>query len=178
MGKAFRCGIVIAAMVAPEGCKRTDRGMRMRKLVVLGFLMAAPLTATPAAAQVSVNVNIGPPPIIFAAPPRVLIVPQTPVYYVPDTTYNVFFFQDRYWSFHEGHWFLANSHRGPWISINIGQVPQPVRGVPVKYYKVPPGHAKHGHWKATGDHPGGGAKHARGRGDDDHPGRGRGKHKD
>jgi hypothetical protein len=129
----------------------------MRKLMVLGFLAAAPLITTP------------------AAPPRVVIVPQTPVYYAPDTSYNVFFFQDRYWSFHEGHWFLASSHRGPWISINMAQVPQPVLRVPVRYYTVPPGHAKHGHWKADGDKH---DKHAGGRDRDDHPGRGRGKNKD
>jgi hypothetical protein len=154
--------------------------MGMRTLMALGFLVAASLTAAPASAQVSVNVNIGPPPIIFHAPPRVVVVPKTPVAYVPDTTYNVFLYQDRYWSFHEGHWFLASSHRGPWVTVNIGQVPQPLLGVPVRYYKVPPGHAKHGHWKAGGDHPGRGPKHARGRDrdDDDRPGRGRGKHKD
>jgi hypothetical protein len=148
----------------------------MRKLLVAGFLTAAPLIATPAMAQVSVNVNIGPPPIIFAAPPRVVVVPQTPVRYVPDTTYNVFFYQDRYWSFHEGHWFLASSHRGPWVSVNIGHVPQPVLAVPVRYYKVPPGHARHGHWKADDHHRGHGPRHA-GHRDDHHHGRGHGKHK-
>lgn len=142
----------------------------MRKLVLAGVLFAASLTPSVVAAQVSVNVNIGPPPVIFASPPRVVIVPKTPVYYAPDTSYDVFVYQDRYYAFHDGGWFLATTHRGPWLAIGLPHVPQPLLAVPTQYYKVPPGHAKHGHWKASGDHPG------RGRGDG-HPGRGRGKNK-
>ena len=116
-------------------------------VLMLATLLAVPLAA---AAQVSVNVNVGPPPIIFPAPPRVVVVPQTPVYYAPDTSYNVFFYQGHYWSFHEGAWFLATSHGGPWAFVPVAQVPPPILSVPPRYYKVPPGHAKrhgegHGH---------------------------------
>ncbi len=48
----------------------------------------------------------------------------------------------RYYSFHEGVWFFATTHRGPWAVIAAGQVPQPVIAVPVRYYKIPPGRAK------------------------------------
>ena len=109
-------------------------------VLLLATAVAIPLTAQ---AQVSVNINVGPPPIIFPAPPRVVVVPQTPVYYAPDTTYNVFFYQGRYWSFHEGAWFLASSHAGPWAFVPVAQVPPPILAVPVPYYKVPPGHARH-----------------------------------
>jgi prepilin-type processing-associated H-X9-DG protein len=75
----------------------------MRKTGIAMLLIAgAMVSADPAEAQVSVNINIGPPPVIFAAPPRVLVVPHTPVYYAPDTTYNVFFYEGRYYSFHNG----------------------------------------------------------------------------
>jgi hypothetical protein len=148
----------------------------MRQLVIAGLLCAAALMPEVAGAQVSVNVNIGPPPVIFSAPPRVVVVPRTPVYYAPDTSYNVFVYQDRYYAFHEGAWFLAHTHRGPWVSVGHPHVPQPVLAVPVRYYKVPPGHAKHGHWKADGDHPGRGRdKHDK---NDKHPGRGKHKDKD
>ena len=116
----------------------------MGKTVIVGMLIAgAVLCALPAAAQVSVNVNIGPPPpVIFAAPPRVVAIPQTPVYYAPDTSYNVFVYGGRYFSFHEGNWFIAPSHGGPWAYVPVEQVPPSVVGVPVRYYKIPPGHAK------------------------------------
>jgi hypothetical protein len=110
--------------------------------IALGVLLAASI-ALPLAASAQVTVHIAPPPIIFPAPPRVVVVPQTPVYYAPDTTYNVFMYDHRYWSFHEGAWFFAPSHSGPWTFIPVAQVPRPVRAVPVRYYKVPPGHARH-----------------------------------
>ena len=119
----------------------------MRQAIGLGLLLAAllalPCTAT---ALVSVNINVTPPPVIFPAPPRVVVVPKTPVYYVPDTTFNVFVHQGRYYSLHDGGWFVAHSHGGPWAFVPVEHVPRPVLAVPHRYYKVPPGHAKrHGH---------------------------------
>ena len=115
----------------------------MRRTAIAGLLIAGALVSgVPAEAQVSVNVNVGPPPVIFAAPPRVVLVPQTPVYYAPDTSYNVFFYDGRYYSFHNGGWFLARSHGGPWAFVPVEHVPRHVVMVPPRYYKIPPGHAK------------------------------------
>ena len=124
----------------------------MRTWLTLAIALTA-LATSPAAApaQVNVNVNIGPPPVIFAAPPRVVVIPQTPVAYVPDTSYNVFVYQQRYYSYYDGGWFMATGHRGPWVAIPLPQVPQPVVAVPVRYYRDPPKHMppgqakKHGH---------------------------------
>jgi hypothetical protein len=115
----------------------------MGKTIVIALVIAgAALPALPAGAQVSVNINVGPPPVIFASPPRVVVVPNTPVYYVPATSYNVFVYEGRYYSFHDGAWFLATSHGGPWVFLPVERVPRPILTVPVRYYKVPPGHAK------------------------------------
>jgi hypothetical protein len=124
-------------------------GQRMLATLVVAVVTLAALAAE---AQVSVNINIAPPPVIFAHPPRVVVVPKTPVYYVPDTSYNVFVHEGRYYSFHDGGWFLATSYGGPWAFVPVERVPRPVLAVPVKYYKVPPGHAKHGdgHGKGKG----------------------------
>ena len=149
----------------------------MGKTGIAVLLCAGALVVSARAdAQVSVNVNIGPPPVIFAAPPRVIVVPQTPVYYVPDTTYNVFVYGGRYYSFHNGAWFLATSHGGPWAFLPVEHVPRPLIMVPTRYYKVPPGHAKippgqakkmiRAHRDDDGDHHG--KKHGHGRGHGHH----------
>jgi hypothetical protein len=113
-----------------------------RTVIVMLVVAGAVLSALPAAAQVSINVNVGPPPVIFAAPPRVVVIPQTPVYYAPDTTYNVFFYDGRYYSYHNGAWFLATSHAGPWAFVPVEHVPRPVVLVPARFFKIPPGQAK------------------------------------
>ena len=134
----------------------------MGKTVVLALLIAGTvLSAMPAAAEVNLNINVGPPPVIFSAPPRVVAIPQTPVYYAPDTSYNVFVYGGRYFSFHDGAWFIAASHGGPWAFVPVEQVPRPVIAVPVRYYKIPPGHAKK---MARGDHHHHDGDHDRGHG--------------
>lgn len=140
-------------------------GKRVCFALVIAASLVAPLAAS---AQVSVNVNVGPPPIIFASPPRVVVVPQTPVYYAPDTSYNIFFYEGRYYSFHEGAWFLASTHGGPWAFVPMAYVPRPVLAVPVRYYKIPPGQAKklargedREHGRGPSHCPPGQAKHGR-----------------
>jgi hypothetical protein len=139
--------------------------MVARRVALTLMIAGAALCASTAHAQISININVAPPPVIFAAPPRVVVVPRTPVSYVPDTTYNVFVYDRHYYSFHEGAWFLADSHRGPWVFVPVERVPPPVLKVPVKYYKVPPGHARRaegeGHGKGGRGCPPGLAKQGR-----------------
>jgi hypothetical protein len=117
----------------------------LRSGVLASALVLGGLLAPPAAmAEVSVNVNIGPPPVVVAAPPALVVVPGTPVYYAPQVQYNYFFYSKRYYTFHDGHWFYARSYNGPWVFVAPAHVPGPLLTVPVKYYRVPPGHWKHG----------------------------------
>ena len=124
------------------------------------------LPAVAVADSVSVGINIGvpppPPPIVFAAPPQLVVIPGSPVYYAPGASVNFFFYSGRYYTFHDGAWFSAKQHSGPWAFTKPALVPAPVLGVPVTYYKVPPGQAK----KMGGPHP------SVGQG----PGKGKGKH--
>ena len=96
----------------------------------------------PARADLNVNINVGPPPIVFTAPPRVVVVPDSRVYYAPEVGINLFVYENRYYSFHDGGWFLASTYHGPWVALPLARVPKAVLAVPVQYYKVPPGHAK------------------------------------
>jgi hypothetical protein len=136
--------------------------MPKRNSLIIGLAlgMTGLSVAAATAAQVNVGVNIGipaPPPIVLPMPPPVVVVPNSPVSYVPSVNYNLFVYGGHYYSFHDGAWFYASRHNGPWVFMPTERVPRPVIGVPVTYYKVPPGHAK-----KMGNAPGGPASSARG----------------
>src|SRR3989442_10635684 len=127
----------------------THRRRRMPKRSLLVIALALTATGLPiteaVAADVNVGINIGvpaPPRIVLAAPPPVVVVPNTPVSYVPSVNFNLFVYSGRDYTFHDGAWFQATTHSGPWAFIATERAPPPVVAVPVTYYKVPPGHAK------------------------------------
>jgi hypothetical protein len=129
-------------------------------IIGLALVVTSLSVAPTMAAQVNVGVNIGipaPPPIVLPAPPPVVVVPNSPVAYVPSVNYNLFVYGGSYYTFHDGAWFHARRHSGPWAFMPTERVPRPVIGVPVTYYKVPPGHAK-----KMGNAPGGPASSAGG----------------
>ncbi len=115
---------------------------------VAGLLPAVPALA---GGDISIGINIGtppppppPPPVVVAAPPQLVVVPGTPVYYAPGVSFNYFVYGRRYFTFHDGSWFVATTYNGPWTFVAVEQVPRQVLAVPVAYYKVPPGHMKKG----------------------------------
>ncbi len=59
---------------------------KMKKLFLGTILLALVLVfPAPTMARVDVDVSISlPPPIVFAAPPEVVVIPETYVYVVPD----------------------------------------------------------------------------------------------
>ena len=120
--------------------KRSLLVVIMATLVITGLAVTTSL-----AGQVNVGVSISgppPPPILLPAPPAVVVVPNSPVYYAPGVSFNLFRYDGRYYTLHDGSWFYARSHGGPWVFVAPDRVPRPVVGVPIRYYKVPPGHAK------------------------------------
>lgn len=140
----------------------------MSRGVVAALLAGILVAPSVSAAEVSVNVNIGPPPIVITGPPPLVLVPGRPtVQYVPSLSADLFFHASRWYYWHGGHWFVGRSYRGPWHAVVVEQVPGPIRSVPARYYKSPPGHLG----KAYGP-PGGkvgappphGPGHGRGRG--------------
>jgi hypothetical protein len=118
-------------------------------LLIGGLLV---FTSGVSRANTTINVNIGPPPpIVLAAPPPLVVVPGVPVVsYVPSVQVDLFFFQKQWYYAHGGHWWVGPSYRGPWVLVGAGRLPQPIVAVPVRYYKVPPGHLK----DFEGDSPG------------------------
>jgi hypothetical protein len=111
------------------------------------FMLAAAvamlcLGASAMASDVKINIGLGVPPMVLTAPPQLVVVPGTPVYYAPDVSANLFFYKGRYYTVANGVWAMAPAYNGSWAVIQIGQVPAPVVAVPVEYYKIPPGHLK------------------------------------
>jgi hypothetical protein len=154
--------------------------MKRWNLLLPGLALAVALGAafSPAEAgtSLSVNLRIGDPyprgELVFRDEPDIVMVPDTRVYYVRNSDYDVFRY-GRYWYLcDEGVWFRARTHRGPFKHISFTTVPRAVVYVPEKHWR---------HWRG---HPGRG--YARGhyqerRPDavviqDRHPGRGPSKH--
>ena len=110
----------------------------MSKLLVISAAIAVNLiAATPAHSQVHVSVNIGTPPAFVAAPPPLVVVPGSPVYYAPGYDYELFFYGGRYYTQFDGGWFWAPRPGARWVAVSA--VPRPLLAVPVEY------HGKHGH---------------------------------
>ena len=125
----------------------------MMRGLALTVILALTAVSPVAADNLSIGVKIGlpaPPPIVVAPsppvvitrPPQLVIVPGSPVFYAPGVSINFFAYGGRYYSLHEGAWFVATTYGGPWATIAPARVPPPVLAVPVAYYKIPPGHAK------------------------------------
>ena len=129
-----------------------------RAVILVALLAAAPLLD--AAAGVRVSVNLGPPPIVVAQPPAMVMVPGSAVYFVPDVDYDVFFYSGFWWSPRGDRWFRARVYNGPWRVVPRRVVPPPLFRVPRDYRRVylRERHVPYGQWQR--EHRG----HDRGRG--------------
>jgi len=105
----------------------------MKKLffgtLLLALVIVVPI---PTMARVDVNVSIGlPPPIVFAAPPDVIVIPDTRnVYVVPDIDVDLFFWNGWWWRLWEGRWYRSHYYNRGWGYYN---------NVPSFYFDVDPG---------------------------------------
>jgi len=126
--------------------------MRRVLAIAAGFsLMAASSAAAdglrigisvPVPAPPTVVITPPRPPVVVVAPPQLVVVPGSPVFYAPAASINFFAYGGRYYTFHDGAWFVATTYGSPWVTIAPTRVPRPVLAVPVAYYRIPPGHAK------------------------------------
>jgi hypothetical protein len=113
--------------------------------MILGGLVIVALVGAAAPSHASVSVNIG---INVPAPPRLVIVPGTPVLYAPSVHANYFFYGGQYYVFTNGFWYVGPRHNGPWVVVEPAFVPRPILTVPVSYYRVPPRHWRAWHREA------------------------------
>ncbi len=105
----------------------------MKKLL-LGLIFLSLAIVVPVSAIAGVNISIGfplPPPIVFEAPPSVIVMPDTSgVYVVPDVEFDLFFWNGWWWRPWEGGWYRSHYYNRGWRYYN---------NVPSFYYDVDPG---------------------------------------
>lgn len=106
-------------------------------LVVLSLLLCQPaLARTEVSVGISIpGIDIG---INMPAYPRLVPVPDFPVYYDPDASANFFFYDGLYWVFVEDDWYASGWYNGPWRHVEREAVPLFILRVPVRYYRRPP----------------------------------------
>ena len=134
---------------------QNEQGCTMKKIgygvLVLAALLAAVLApiGTEALAGVNVNINFGPPPVVMAEPPAMVMVPRSQVYFAPDPQIDIFFYGGFWWSPQGDRWYRAQAYNGPWVIVEKRYVPAPVYRVPRDYRAVyrKEKHIPYGQWK-------------------------------
>jgi hypothetical protein len=102
--------------------------------ILLMFTLLLPVTTN---AEVSVGVRIALPPLVIPAPPHLVVVPNTYVYYPPDVDVDIFFYHGYWYRPYQGAWYRARNYNGPWGFIVINRVPRAVIGVPSGFRRGP-----------------------------------------
>jgi hypothetical protein len=104
----------------------------MKKLLFRAMLLASLLAfPVPTMAGVDVGVSISLPPlIVFAAPPEVVVIPETYVYVVPDSNVDIFFYNGWWWRPWEGRWYRSRHYDSGWAYY---------QRVPIFYSRIPSG---------------------------------------
>lgn len=133
--------------------------MKRTMAIVLGLVLAVAFAgaATPAQAgtSVSVNLRIGEPypggQLVFAHDPDVEMIPDSRVYYIRDSDYDLFRYGKYWYLCDDGVWFRGRTVRGPFLHVGFSTVPRSVVLVPETYrrhWRESPGrgHA-YGHYK-------------------------------
>jgi hypothetical protein len=109
-------------------------GSNKMKKLFLGTMLLALVIVVPIPTMAEVNIGIGislPPPIVFQAPPDVIVLPDTPdVYVVPDVDADIFFYDGWWWRPWEGRWYRSRYYNRGWGYYNR---------VPSFYFDVDPG---------------------------------------
>jgi hypothetical protein len=119
----------------------------MKKLLLgLSVWMLAVFISAQAMAEVDVKVRVDvplPPPIIFPAPPHVIVIPHTDVYSVPDVEEDIFFYGGWWWRPWHGHWYRSRHYDRGF---------QYFEGRPPFHRQVPPGWRKAYHDRRWNGH--------------------------
>lgn len=127
--------------------RRRDTGRMAIVVLALGTPVAA-------YAEVNININVGPPPVIYAEPPELVVVPQSRAYFVPGLSIDLFFSDGYWWSPRGQRWYRARDYNGPWDVMERRYVPRALIRLPRDYREVyvREKHIPYGQWKKQWKH--------------------------
>src|SRR4030066_388696 len=95
------------------------------------FLALVIVVPIPTMAGIDIHVSIPlPPPIVFAAPPGVIVIPETYVYVVPEVQEEIFFYNGWWWRPWGGRWYRSRHYSSGWVYY---------QSVPSFYARIPSG---------------------------------------
>jgi len=103
------------------------------KKFLFGTVILALACGFPVITMAGVDISISfplPPPIVFAAPPAVIVIPGTYVYVDPDLDADIFFWAGWWWRPWEGRWYRSRYYNRGWAYYDR---------VPSFYFDVDPG---------------------------------------
>jgi hypothetical protein len=117
-----------------KGPNENQLQRRTMKKVLLGILLLALTALLPHSLRAEVHMSMGfvvPEPVVFASAPEVIVLPDTNnVYVVPESDFDMFFWNGWWWRPWEGRWYRSRSYNRGWSYYN---------NVPSFYYDVDPG---------------------------------------
>ncbi len=105
--------------------------------IITMFGLFVPATSN---AGVNINITVPLPGLVIPAPPGLVVVPGTYVYYPPDVEADIFFYHGYWYRPYGGGWYTANGYNGPWRSVGPGRVPPALINLPGGYRRFPPEH--------------------------------------
>ncbi len=118
--------------------------MKKRLFAALGFCTLLICLVVPATSNAGVNVsiNVPLPGLVISAPPAMVVIPGTYVYYPPDVAVDIFFYHGYWYRPYRGGWFVSSGYNGPWRGIGVERVHRPILGVPPHFRGIPPEHER------------------------------------
>jgi hypothetical protein len=112
-------------------------------LVITGLLLIMALfIPAQSNAGVNISINIPLPGLAVSAPPALVMVPGTYVYFAPDLDADVFFYDGYWYRPYAGYWYISADYRGPWGSVAVERMPLVLLNLSPSYRSVPPGYGR------------------------------------
>ena len=115
--------------------REEDYLMSTRTVIVIcaGIMFGTIMGYVPgSSAEVNINIGIGVPlpHVVIHAPPSVVVIPGTYVYFAADVDMEIFFYHGYWYRPHHGRWYRARGYNGPWNNIRSAGVPDVLLDLP------------------------------------------------